>query len=114
MQKIDRTCSYKSTWLLRFSFSLTFTFIQFKALLLGALKPIEMAGLLSFTASLSLLLLSLARSALAGSLASVTCSNPQLSCQTSAAASCCFNYPGGQFLQTQFWDTNPSTGLFIT
>jgi ribonuclease T2 len=23
---------------------------------------------------------------------------------------CCFNAPGGQLLQTQFWDTNPPTG----
>ncbi|OCL06839.1 ribonuclease T2, partial [Glonium stellatum] len=41
-----------------------------------------------------------------------TCSNPQLSCQNTTAVSdlCCFNAPGGQLLQTQFWDTNPSTG----
>jgi hypothetical protein len=41
-----------------------------------------------------------------------TCSNPQLSCQNTTAISdtCCFNAPGGQLLQTQFWDTSPSTG----
>ncbi|KAL8726132.1 MAG: hypothetical protein Q9181_006169 [Wetmoreana brouardii] len=41
-----------------------------------------------------------------------TCSNPQLSCQntTVVADTCCFNAPGGQLLQTQFWDTNPPTG----
>ncbi|KAF6235470.1 hypothetical protein HO173_006153 [Letharia columbiana] len=41
-----------------------------------------------------------------------TCSNPQISCQnTSAIANtCCFNAPGGQLLQTQFWDADPSTG----
>ncbi|KAL6787017.1 ribonuclease T2 [Trichoderma sp. SZMC 28012] len=47
------------------------------------------------------------------SAASVTCaSNLPLSCQNTTAVSntCCFNYPGGQLLQTQFWDTNPSTG----
>jgi hypothetical protein len=35
-----------------------------------------------------------------------------LSCHNSTAApdSCCFIYPGGQLLQTQFWDTNPSIG----
>ena len=40
------------------------------------------------------------------------CSNPQLSCQNTTAVSdlCCFNAPGGQLLQTQFWDTSPSTG----
>ena len=40
------------------------------------------------------------------------CSNPQLSCQTTTAVqdTCCFNAPGGQLLQTQFWDTNPPTG----
>lgn len=48
--------------------------------------------------------------ALAGT--SKTCSNPQLSCQNTTAVAdlCCFNYPGGQLLQTQFWDTSPSTG----
>jgi len=37
----------------------------------------------------------------------VTCLNPQLSCQNTTAVSdlCCFNAPGGQLLQTQFWDT---------
>ena len=36
----------------------------------------------------------------------------QLSCQntTAVADTCCFNAPGGLFLQTQFWDTAPSTG----
>ncbi|KAF2435988.1 ribonuclease M, partial [Tothia fuscella] len=35
-----------------------------------------------------------------------------LSCQntTAVADSCCFNYPGGSMLQTQFWDTAPATG----
>jgi ribonuclease T2 len=42
----------------------------------------------------------------------LTCSNPQTSCKntTAVADTCCFNAPGGQLLQTQFWDTNPSTG----
>jgi ribonuclease T2 len=42
----------------------------------------------------------------------VTCPNPQLSCQNTTAVSnlCCFNAPGGQLVQTQFWDTSPSTG----
>ncbi|CZR56972.1 related to ribonucleases [Phialocephala subalpina] len=41
-----------------------------------------------------------------------TCSNPTLSCHntTSIADTCCFNAPGGQLVQTQFWDTSPSTG----
>ncbi|KUJ21753.1 ribonuclease T2 [Mollisia scopiformis] len=41
-----------------------------------------------------------------------TCSNPTLSCHntTAVADTCCFNAPGGQLLQTQFWDTSPSTG----
>lgn len=40
------------------------------------------------------------------------CSNPGLSCQNTAPVqdTCCFNSPGGQLLQTQFWDTNPPTG----
>ncbi|EPS25161.1 Ribonuclease T2 [Penicillium oxalicum] len=41
-----------------------------------------------------------------------TCSNNNVfSCQSSSQTpTCCFNYPGGALLQTQFWDTNPSTG----
>ena len=41
-----------------------------------------------------------------------SCPNPQLSCHntTAVANTCCFNAPGGQLLQTQFWDTSPSTG----
>ncbi|KAH7342565.1 ribonuclease-like protein T2 [Rhexocercosporidium sp. MPI-PUGE-AT-0058] len=40
-----------------------------------------------------------------------TCANPQLSCGTSTSTDlCCFNSPGGQMLQTQFWDTDPATG----
>ncbi|KAL3423835.1 Ribonuclease T2 [Phlyctema vagabunda] len=41
-----------------------------------------------------------------------TCSNPQLSCRNTTVVSdlCCFNAPGGQLLQTQFWDTSPATG----
>lgn len=45
--------------------------------------------------------------------ASVSCpvDVPQ-SCQNTTVQedTCCFNYPGGQVLQTQFWDTDPSTG----
>jgi ribonuclease T2 len=35
-----------------------------------------------------------------------------LSChnKTVAPDSCCFIYPGGQLLQTQFWDTDPAIG----
>lgn len=35
-----------------------------------------------------------------------------LSCnnQTAYEDSCCMEYPGGQVLLTQFWDTDPSTG----
>ncbi|CAE6440348.1 unnamed protein product [Rhizoctonia solani] len=42
-----------------------------------------------------------------------SCSNTGLaSCTNTTAQSnlCCFEYPGGQLLQTQFWDFNPSTG----
>ncbi|RFU31258.1 hypothetical protein B7463_g5050, partial [Scytalidium lignicola] len=56
--------------------------------------------------------LALALSA-AGALAAVeSCSNPQLSCHNSSSVAnlCCFNAPGGQLVQTQFWDTSPSTG----
>ena len=35
-----------------------------------------------------------------------------ISCHNSTEApdSCCFIYPGGQLLQTQFWDTSPAIG----
>ncbi|KAJ5948334.1 Ribonuclease T2 [Penicillium verhagenii] len=49
----------------------------------------------------------------AGALAQLkTCSNNgTLSCQSSSKApTCCYNYPGGALLQTQFWDTDPTTG----
>ncbi|KAJ5614802.1 Ribonuclease T2, partial [Penicillium herquei] len=41
-----------------------------------------------------------------------SCSNNgTLSCQSSSKApTCCYNYPGGALLQTQFWDSDPSTG----
>ena len=41
-----------------------------------------------------------------------SCASLQTSCQNTTAVTnlCCFNAPGGQLLQTQFWDTNPSTG----
>lgn len=40
------------------------------------------------------------------------CDAPQLSCHNTTVVEnlCCFNAPGGQILQTQFWDTNPPTG----
>ena len=42
----------------------------------------------------------------------LTCSSPALSCHNTTVQTntCCFNSPGGQFAQTQFWDTSPSTG----
>ena len=41
-----------------------------------------------------------------------TCSNRELSCQTKFYGQdrCCFNFPGGQMLQTQFWDADPVVG----
>lgn len=39
------------------------------------------------------------------------CLDYPLSCSnTTAQNTCCFNYPGGELLQTQFWDTDPATG----
>lgn len=40
------------------------------------------------------------------------CPNAELSCQSRyhGQNTCCFNYPGGQFLQTQFWDADPAAG----
>lgn len=42
-----------------------------------------------------------------------TCAKSVESCSTaaSAATSCCVNKPGGQMLQTQFWDTDPGKQL---
>ena len=41
-----------------------------------------------------------------------TCSKQDLSCQTefNGQDTCCFNYPGGQMLLTQFWDADPAIG----
>ncbi|EMD00151.1 hypothetical protein BAUCODRAFT_63809 [Baudoinia panamericana UAMH 10762] len=43
---------------------------------------------------------------------SAVCVDAQLSCHNTSAVEnlCCFNYPGGTLLQTQFWDTHPVTG----
>lgn len=43
---------------------------------------------------------------------SFQCSKPELSCraQYHGQNTCCFNYPGGQMLQTQFWDADPAVG----
>ncbi|KAF7596425.1 ribonuclease T2-like [Aspergillus hancockii] len=40
------------------------------------------------------------------------CPKAELSCQTpyNGQDKCCFNYPGGQMLQTQFWDADPAIG----
>ena len=58
----------------------------------------------------SLALLSPSQHVLGGSPPS--CVNPQISCQNTTAVqdTCCFNAPGGQLLQTQFWDAVPATG----
>ncbi|QSZ35810.1 hypothetical protein DSL72_006932 [Monilinia vaccinii-corymbosi] len=40
----------------------------------------------------------------------LACPNAALSCSGSSSNTCCFNTPGGQLVQTQFWDSNPSTG----
>lgn len=47
-----------------------------------------------------------------GQSTSASCPNAQLSCSSGATTTnyCCFNFPGGLLLQTQFWDTNPPTG----
>lgn len=56
--------------------------------------------------------LALLFSANPGQSTSASCPNAQLSCSSGATITnyCCFNYPGGLLLQTQFWDTNPPTG----
>lgn len=40
------------------------------------------------------------------------CPSTDVSCQTryNGQNTCCFNYPGGQMLQTQFWDADPAVG----
>ncbi|KAJ5439796.1 Ribonuclease [Penicillium daleae] len=44
--------------------------------------------------------------------ASTSCPLSEISCQTKyhGQDTCCFNYPGGQMLQTQFWDADPAVG----
>ncbi|CAG7937060.1 unnamed protein product [Penicillium nalgiovense] len=43
---------------------------------------------------------------------SSSCPVSEISCQASyhGQDTCCFNYPGGQMLQTQFWDVDPALG----
>lgn len=69
-----------------------------------------MAFVRKITAS-SLAVLGLAQSVLGGAPKECT-STTQLSCHntTAVADTCCFNYPGGSLLQTQFWDTDPVVG----
>ncbi|MCJ1311420.1 ribonuclease T2-like [Agyrium rufum] len=66
-----------------------------------------MKAIVSFAASMA----SLSSVALAGT--HTTCpASPQLSCHNTTVQTnlCCFNAPGGQLLQTQFWDTDPVSG----
>lgn len=44
--------------------------------------------------------------------APASCPNAQLSCHNTTVQTntCCFNAPGGQLAQTQFWDSSPATG----
>lgn len=57
-------------------------------------------------------LMSLAVMAVPALAASASCPiNGPLSCNNSTSTNtCCFEFPGGQIVQTQFWDTNPTTG----
>ncbi|KAJ5561438.1 hypothetical protein N7535_004095 [Penicillium sp. DV-2018c] len=43
---------------------------------------------------------------------SSSCPGSEISCQAQyhGQDTCCFNYPGGQMLQTQFWDVDPALG----
>ena len=43
---------------------------------------------------------------------SSSCPASEISCQANyhGQDTCCFNYPGGQMLQTQFWDVDPALG----
>ncbi|KAJ5941180.1 hypothetical protein N7516_001348 [Penicillium verrucosum] len=43
---------------------------------------------------------------------SSSCPTSEISCQANyhGQDTCCFNYPGGQMLQTQFWDVDPALG----
>ncbi|PKS05386.1 hypothetical protein jhhlp_008761 [Lomentospora prolificans] len=60
----------------------------------------------------SLFFAALASPALAKLTSQACPTDSPLSCQNTTAFedTCCFNYPGGQILLTQFWDTDPSTG----
>lgn len=77
------------------------TMPSLRSLLLSAQGVLAISGLTSPV---------LRSTALTG--ASEVCSNPQLSCHNTTVVEnlCCFNAPGGSLLQTQFWDTDPSTG----
>jgi len=54
--------------------------------------------------------LALGRTALAG--IPPICLFTELSCHNTTAVEnlCCYEYPGGEVLQVQFWDTDPTTG----
>ncbi|KAI1435856.1 ribonuclease-like protein T2 [Xylaria sp. CBS 124048] len=55
-----------------------------------------------------------AKAAVVSNVFAATCSSSVQSCSSAAdsssVSSCCVNKPGGQFLQPQFWDTDPVTG----
>lgn len=66
----------------------------------------------SFAVPAALAALPLASAFTIPALTAATCSNPIDSCSSgsTSADKCCVNSPGGLFLQTQFWDTDPVTG----
>ncbi len=79
--------------------------------------PDNMPSLLSSLGSLSRLALTYSQVALLSQGTAVeggspaVCTNPQQSCKNTTIVSdtCCFESPGGQLVQTQFWDYSPTT-----
>ncbi|KAI9707638.1 MAG: ribonuclease T2-like [Candelina mexicana] len=89
----------------------------FPSYILESLQPSNVMSSLSFSIrTVYKVILGTAQIALHTNIAAAgtpaSCPNPGLSCSTAPAGvdTCCFNTPGGQLLQTQFWDTNPPTG----
>ena len=81
--------------------------------------PFRMPTIFPFFHSIGKIALSSAQVAILLSIHDVSagsppsCPNAQLSCHNTTALmgnTCCLNSPGGQLLQTQFWDTDPATG----
>lgn len=114
---LPRTCGRYCNHVLSYRYSTYFTnFLRPASFLSSALFQLHRKMASALITSLAFAQLSLGGavpySALFGRGSPESCTNMQLSCHNTTAVQdlCCFNAPGGQLLQTQFWDTDPSTG----